>query len=137
MQAKSRQWLIRGAVAVLWIVLGVVIFIFNRGHQLLIDNHGVDSLSLTASDSLKLSLNNGKKVEFYRNDRDIFDVGGGTQRIRIEFSDGTPPLEARFKLPLKDDMYLLSLPKLLNQVEPYYEPFIVQGDEAEGNDDAE
>jgi hypothetical protein len=62
-------------------------------------------------------------LEFFRNDRDIFDVGGGAHRIDIEFSDGTPPFTGAFSLPIKHDMYILSIPKLLGGVEPFFEPF--------------
>ena len=124
MHITKRQMAIRGAVALLWIVLGVVIFIFNSGHQLLVDNHSVETLSLDAPDSLKMSINGGKKVEFFRNDRDIFKVGGGKHKITIEFSDGTPVFTTTFSLPLKGDMFLLSIPKMVNGIEPYFEIYV-------------
>jgi hypothetical protein len=120
---KQRRLLIKLALAVLWIGLGVILFILNRGHSLLVDNHSVESPQLRAPDMIKISVDGGKALEFFRNDRDIFDVGGGGHRIVIEFSDGTPAFTAAFSLPIKDDMYLLSIPKMLNGVEPFFEPF--------------
>jgi hypothetical protein len=72
---------------------------------------------------ITITVNNGKALEFFRNDRDIFEVGGGTHRIKIEFADGTPPFTGTFSLPLKHDMYILSIPKMLAGEEPFVEPF--------------
>ncbi|MCL2130613.1 MAG: hypothetical protein FWH35_09705, partial [Treponema sp.] len=63
---------------------------------------------------------------FFRGDRDLFKVSGGKHQIRIEFSDGSPPFEASFKLPLWPDMFLLSIPKMINGLDPYIEVFHTQ-----------
>jgi hypothetical protein len=98
----------------------------NRGHTLLVDNHNVETENLRAPDLIKVSVDRGRAVEFFRGDRDIFEVGGGGHMIRVEFSDGAPPLEKRFSLPLGPDMFLLSIPRLIRGDENYIEVFYTQ-----------
>jgi hypothetical protein len=128
MNIKQRRLMIRGGLVCVWIALGVIIFILNRGHTVLVDNRNIAALNIRAPDLIKVSVDNSKAVEFFRGDRDLFDVGGGGHKIRIEFSDGTPPFEAAFPLPLKHDMYLLSIPRLINGIEPYIEVFETEPD---------
>ena len=123
---KQRRLMIRLALALIWISLGIIIFVMNRGHTLLVDNRNVENLGLRAPDLITVTINKKKPLEFFRGDRDIFELGGGTQRIYIEFSDGTPPFEKRFKLPLAQDMFLLSIPKMINNIEPFYQVFHTQ-----------
>jgi hypothetical protein len=121
---KNRRLLIRTAVIVVWIVLGIFLFIFNRGHTVLVDNRNLETHR--APDLIKVTVDKGKPLEFFRGDRDIFEVGGGKHRIYIEFTDGHPPFEASFKLPLGPDMFLLSIPKMINGIDPYIEVFRTQ-----------
>jgi hypothetical protein len=119
---KQRRLILRIVLAVIWIGLGIILFIFNRGHTLLVDNKNVET-GLQAPDLIKVTVDKKKTLEFFRGDRDIFEVGGGKHRIYIEFSDGKPPFEAYFTLPLGPDMFLLSVPKMINGVEPWIEEF--------------
>ncbi|MDR2435672.1 MAG: hypothetical protein LBD47_14055 [Treponema sp.] len=128
MTIKKRRLLIRQGLVVVWIGLGALLFVLNRGHSLLIDNRNVELPPLRAPDMITVTLDREKPLEFFRGDRDIFNAGGGSHRIRIQFSDGTPPFEKRFTLPLGPDMFLLSIPKMLNGVEPYIEEFHTQPD---------
>ncbi|AEF82689.1 hypothetical protein TREAZ_2386 [Leadbettera azotonutricia ZAS-9] len=99
------------------------------------DNHSVEALNLRAPDLITVTVDKLKPLEFFRNDRDIFKVGGGKHRITIEFSDGTETFTTTFALPLKGDMFLLSIPKMLNGTEPYFEPYI--NNEIQSRNDAE
>ena len=126
MQTKKRRLIIRLALVVVWIGLGVVLFVMNRGHTLLIDNRNAADLELRAPDMIKVTVDKSKPLEFFRGDRDIVDVGGGEHRIIVEFSDGTPPYEKRFSLPLGPDMFILYIPKMINNIEPYFEVFNTQ-----------
>ena len=123
---KRRRLFIRLALVLVWIGLGVLLFVLNRGHSLLVDNRNVEDPSLRAPDLITVIVNKSKPLEFFRGDRDIFKVKGSPQRIRIEFSDGNPPFETTFKLPIWPDMYLLSVPKMINGIEPYFEVFHTQ-----------
>lgn len=122
----KRRLVIRAALVFIWVCLGIVIFIMNRGHTLLVDNHTIETENLRAPDLIKVSVDRGKAVEFFRGDRDIFKVGGGGHSIRVEFSDGAPPLEKRFSLPLGPDMFLLSIPRMIRGDENYIEVFYTQ-----------
>ena len=123
---KKRRLLIRLALVVVWIGLGVVLFVMNRGHTLLVDNRNVEAPAIRAPDLIMVTVDKKKPLEFFRGDRDIFELGGGNHRIYIEFSDGTPPFEKRFSLPLGPDMFILSIPKMINGIDPYYEVFYTQ-----------
>jgi hypothetical protein len=112
--------IIRGALITAYIGLAVFLFMAYRGHTLLIDNH--DAGNLTAPDMITVSLDRGKPVDFFRRDRDRVMVTGSVHSVRVEFSDGRTAFEGKIRLPLKDDMYLLSIPRLLNN-EPCVEVF--------------
>jgi len=112
---NRRRLVIRLALCVLWIALGVLLFVMNRGHTLLVDNKDIDNLR--ASDLITVTLDKEKPVEFFRGDRDIFRVGGGRHRLRVEYTDGTPAYETTFTLPLGPDMFLLSIPRMTSGAE--------------------
>ena len=114
-----RTWS-RAALILLWVGLGALLFVIYRGHTLLIDNRSTEGLE--APDLITVSVDRGKGLEFFRGDRDRFPVTGARHRIRIDFSDGTPPFEGEFRLPIRDDMYILSIPKMLNGL-PFVEVF--------------
>jgi hypothetical protein len=133
---KQRRLAIRLALVLIWIGLGVLLFVLNRGHSLLVDNRNVESPGLRAPDLIQVTVNKSGPMEFFRGDREIYRVGGGRHLIYIEFSDGTPPFEKSFTLPLGPDMFLLSIPKMINGIEPYIEVFYTQP-ESRNVDDAE
>ena len=123
---NKRKLIIQISLAVLWIILGVLLFIMNRGHTLLVDNKNTENPDLRAPDLIMVTVDKNKPLEFFRGDRDMFSLGGGKHRIKIEFSDGTPDYEEYFSLPLGPDMFILSVPKMLNGIEPYIEVFYTQ-----------
>jgi hypothetical protein len=120
---RRRRLIIRACLLTLWAALGAVLFVVYRGHTLLVDNRNVEDPAIRAPDLITLSIDQGRGIEFFRGDRDRFSLRGSEHRIRIEFSDGTPPFEGPFTLPLRDDMYLLSVPKMIRGVEPFIEVF--------------
>jgi hypothetical protein len=117
-QVKKR--VIRAALIAAYIALGFFLFVTFRGHTLLVDNH--DTETLTAPDMIMVSVDKKEPISFFNGDRDRFTVGGSSHTVRVKFSDGAPAFEGTINLPLKDDMYLLSIPKLLNG-EPCLEVF--------------
>jgi hypothetical protein len=120
---KRRRLIIRLALVLVWFLLGTVLFIFNRGHTLLVDNRNLPDEGIRAPDLIKVSIDGGYPLEFFRGDRDRYNLGGTNHRILIEFSDGAAPFEGPFRLPLKDDMYILSIPRMINSMEPFVEVF--------------
>jgi hypothetical protein len=125
-ETKKRRLIIRAALVLTWVGLGILLFIFNRGHSLLLDNRNVENPSLRAPDFINVRVDKSKNFEFFRGDRDMVNVGGGRHRIIVEYDDGTPRFETTFTLPLGPDMFILSIPKMVNGVKPYFEVFHVQ-----------
>ena len=120
----TRRFIIRLSLAVLWVAVGVLLFIFYRGHMLLIDNHDIDEMR--ASNLISVTVDKRKPLEFFRGDRDQIRVGGSRHRICIEYTDGTPPFKTGFTLPLWPDMYLLSIPRLTSGADNAIEVFFRQ-----------
>jgi hypothetical protein len=119
---KKMTAAIRAALVAVYIALGAFLLVSYRGHTLLIDNRNIESL--TAPERVMVSVDKNEPVAFFNGDRDRFAVSGPGHKIRLEFNDGTPAFEENISLPFNDDMYLLSIPKLLNN-ESYLEPFKV------------
>jgi hypothetical protein len=120
---SRRRIIIRAILVVLWIGVGAVLFVFNRGHALLVDNRNLQDQGIQAPDMITVFVDGLNGLEFFRGDRDRFQVAGSNHRITVEFSDGTPPFEGAFILPVKDDMYILSIPKMISGIEPFVEVF--------------
>jgi hypothetical protein len=118
---QKRRWLFRGTLALLWAALGVGIFIGYRGHTLLVDNK--DQPNAPAPRLVAVTVDKGKSSEYALGDRDIVSVGGIKHRVTLEFFDSTPPVSAEFSLPLMQDMFILSVPKVIAGIEPFVEPF--------------
>jgi hypothetical protein len=122
-KTEKRRLIIRAALAVLWIGVGGLLFVFNRGHTLLIDNRDLEEPYIRAPDLIEVAVDSPWGLEFFRGDRDRLTVTGSKHRIKISFSDGTPDFTGSFKLPIKDDMYILSVPRIINGIEPFVEVF--------------
>ena len=118
-----KRKLIRAAIAVVWIALGTVIFILARGHSLLLDNRNVEAPEIRAQNEVVVSVDGKDGIKLLRGDRDRLTVKGSKHTIRVEFKDGKEPFEGNFFLPLKGDMYLLSVTKMINGIDPFVEVF--------------
>jgi hypothetical protein len=121
MSSIGRRFLVRCGLVLLWGAAGFVIFLLYRGHTLVIDNRNGDLPHLKAPDLITVSIDGGAKLEFLQGEYDRLEVKGSNHRILIEFSDGAPAFEQRFTLPIKNDAYMLSIPKMLNRIEPFVE----------------
>lgn len=131
MNVKMRRMIFRACLVVVWVGALVAIFLLNRGHTVFVDNRGAavggdTSGSYEAVELMKVSIDGGKAVEFFKGDRDRFPVTGAKHRIRVEFMDGRQPLEKEFRLPLITDLFLLSVPKMIAGIEPFVEPFVME-----------
>ena len=134
---NRRRLLIRLVLAVIWISLGVLLFVKNRGHTVLLDNKNIDTPQITAPDMIRVKVDGKNEMEFFKGDRDLVKVAGSRHRIRVEFSDGSAPFIDQFSLPLGPDMFLLSIPKMLNGIEPYIEVFYTQPESRNVEEEAE
>lgn len=132
-----KRKIIRISIIVVWLLLGTVIFIRARGHSLLVDNRDVEAPGIRAPEEIVFFIDGQEGVNFYRGDRDRFTVTGSKHRIRVEFSGGENPFEAEFTLPIKDDMYFLSVPKMIEGIEPFVEVFRMAPESRTAEDEAE
>lgn len=121
MKITRKTLLIRLIIVAVWIALGALTFVTNRGHMLLIDNKDIPGHD--APRLITVYVDKGKGVEYFSGDRDRVNVTGTKHRIKIEFTDGTPDFEGEFSLPIKDDSYILSVPKMTAGIEPFVEVF--------------
>jgi hypothetical protein len=119
----SRRWILRAVLVAVWIGLGVVLFITSRGHTVLMDNRNIPELNIQAPDTITVSVDGAPPLEFFRGDRDRLTLGGTSHRIQVNFSNGTPAFKGTFQLPLRNDTYILSIPRLIQGIEPAVEVF--------------
>jgi hypothetical protein len=126
MTVKRRRIIIRSCFVIVWIGALATIFLLDRGHTVFVDNKASPEGSPTSYEALefvKVSLDGGVGVEFFKGDRDRFPVTGAKHRIRVEFTDGRKPIEREFSLPLVTDLFLLSVPKMIAGIDPFIGPF--------------
>jgi hypothetical protein len=122
-KVKTRRMAARAASALIYLVLVVLVFVFGKGHSLLIDNKAAQDGSYAAIDGIMVSVDGREPLELYAGDRDMVLLKGQSHSIVVEgIMDGSKASK-KFKLPMNEDMLLLSVPKLLAGIEPYIEPF--------------
>ena len=121
-KVRRHRLLIRVALLAVYVGLATLAFVTGKGHTVLIDNK--DTEQAEGIDGVLVAVNGGEQLELYRGDRDKVAVQGRSMRVRLEvFADGTI-VEKRLRLPLGQDMLLLSLPSLLAGSEPALVPFV-------------
>lgn len=121
----ARRWAIRGALAAVYLALAVTLFVTGKGHTILVDNKADPAGAYPALKAAVVSVGRQKPMEFYPGDRDKFVVKGQRHRIKVKpLAPGAQDLEVEFRLPLGQDMTLLSISKLTAGVEPWIEVFV-------------
>ncbi|MDR0629257.1 MAG: hypothetical protein LBG24_06425 [Treponema sp.] len=135
MTANFRRTIIQIVTVVIWIGLGIIIFVNFRGHTLIVDNRNVEEAGLEAPDLITVTVNEGDSREFFRGDRDLVSVTGGSHRILVEFNNGSPSFEGRFRLPVVENMYILSIPKMIKGIKPFVEPFYTEPERPQPDDE--
>ncbi len=123
--AGFRRPFIRIVLILLWILLGVIIFFAGRGHTLLVDNQSAKDGSYKAFEMVNVTVDNQDDEEIWEGERIRLTVAGSKHRIFVEFDDGREPVEMEFELPIKEDMYLLSVPRMIAGMD-FVEPFRIQ-----------
>ncbi len=121
---KARRWAIRAALGLLYVVLAVALFVTGRGHTILVDNKADPAGAFPALKAAVVSVDRQKPMEFYPGDRDKFIVKGQRHVLRVKpLAPGAQEKVVEFRVPLKEDMTLVSISKLMAGVEPWYETF--------------
>ncbi len=118
---RRRRLGIRIALLAVYVVLIALLFVTGKSHTVLLDNKNTQDAE--APDGVLVAVNGGEQLEMYRGDRDKATVQGPRLRVRLELFDGTVT-EKRLRLPLGQDMLLLSIPALLAGSEPVLVPFV-------------
>ncbi len=119
---RRRRWIRIGLLAV-YLGLIALSFVTGKSHTVLLDNKSTEAAE--APDGVLVAVNGGEQLELYRGDRDKTTVQGQRLRVRLELFDGTVT-EKRLRLPLGQDMLLLSIPALLAGSGPVLVPFVPQ-----------
>ncbi len=120
----TRRWIIRAALAVLYVAAAVALFVTGKGHTILVDNKDDPAGAYSALRGATVQIDRQKPMDFFPRDRDLFVVKGQTHRIRVTLHGSRQEKTARFRVPLGREMTLLSLPKLMEGMEPWTEIFV-------------
>lgn len=137
-----KRLVIRSGLVLVYACLLVLTFVLGKGHSLIIDNKDLADGSLSAdSNGNMVSVDGREATEIYPGDRIMELVKGQSHTIVIEDFSGSERIERRIKLPLGEEMLLVSIPKLIAGVEPAVEPFVTvyavqPADEGSGADNS-
>lgn len=121
MSARMRRLLVRSGLLAAYVALTALAFVLGKGHTILLDNK--DTEGVRAIDGLVISINGGEPIELYPGDRDKAVVQGQRHRVAVETLDGKK-IERTLRLPIGDDMLLLSIPRLVAGRQPILTPFV-------------
>ena len=124
-KVKGRRLLVRIALGVVYVALLAFVFVFGKGHTLILDNKDSEDGSVKAIESLTVSVDGQEPIDLSAGDRDMAKVRGQGHRVDITAKD-SQMVEHRITVPLSEDMLLLSLPKLLAGVNPAVIPFVAK-----------
>ncbi|OQB98128.1 MAG: hypothetical protein BWX81_00610 [Spirochaetes bacterium ADurb.Bin110] len=122
---KKHRLIIRASLLVIYVFLIVVMIHSGRRHTILIDNKDAHDGSYIGIDGMEVSIDNQEPLEYYRGDRDKAVVQGQKHTIKVELFDDGRKIEKTFAVPLWTDMVIIFVPKLVNGIEPWLEPFTV------------
>ncbi len=125
-KTSLRRLFIRLALVSVYVCLLLLTFVLGKGHSLIIDNRDLADGSLSADrNGSMVSIDGREATEIYPGDRIMELVKGQSHTVVIEDFSGQERVERRIRLPLGQDMLLVSIPKLVAGVEPAVEPFVV------------
>jgi len=131
---KTRRLVVRGGLLVVYALLIAVSFVLGRGHTVLLDNKDSEDGSVKAIESFTVSVNGQEPMEFMSGDRDMTKVRSQWHTLVVDVNG--QKTEKKFKVPIGEDMVLLSIPKLLAGVEPAVVPFVPQVEPAPAGEPA-
>jgi len=120
---KSKTFIIRALLVAAYILLGILMVYSGKRHTIIIDNKDAEDGSYQAIDGMSVQVDNLEAAEYYAGDRDKAVVKGQKHVIRIELFNEEKKIEKSFAVPFGNEMLILSVPKLVNNIEPFIEPF--------------
>jgi len=119
---RRRRLLVRAALIVVYLGLIGLFFVTGKGPTILLDNK--DTETLEGIDGVLVTVDGGEELELYGGDRDKATIRGQRFRVRVEVFDEGTVVDRRLRVPLSENMMLLSLPALVAGVEPALVPFV-------------
>ncbi len=120
-----KRLLIRSGLVSVYVCLLLLTFVLGKGHSLIIDNKDLADGTLSADrNGNMVSVDGREATEMYPGDRIMELVKGQSHTIVIEDFSGSQRIERRIKLPLGEEMLLVSIPKLVAGMEPAVETFV-------------
>ena len=130
---KTKKLLIRAMLLVVYVGLLALMLLTGKQHTILIDNKDAEDGSYLGVSGMAVQIDRLESAEYYPGDRDMAIVKGQKHKIKVEvFSEGKT-IEKNFTVPYGQGMLLLSVPKMLANIEPWMEPFVVEQEQpAEG-----
>lgn len=121
-----RRIIIRSALGLLYVALLVLMLVTGKRHTILIDNKADPDGAYRAINGMSVQIDVLESAEYYPGDRDKAVVKGQRHRITVELFDDEKVIEREFRIPLNQDMVLLSVPKMIAGIEPFIAPFTIQ-----------
>jgi hypothetical protein len=121
---RARRSVIRAGLVAVGVGLAVLAFVLGRGHTILLDNKDAEDGSVSAFDGVLVTVDRQEELEMYLGDRLAATVTGQSHRITIEDFNGDTVVEKKIRVPLGQDMVLVSIPKLAAGIEPAFVPFV-------------
>ncbi len=120
---NTRRMVIRGVLLALYVGLMVLMIVTGRRHTILIDNNDAADGSYEAINGMEVAIDRQESSEYWPGDRDKAIVQGQRHTIKVSvFDDGTEVTNS-FTVPLWTDIVIVSVPKMLKNIEPWIEPF--------------
>jgi hypothetical protein len=123
-RVAGRRLAARAALVVVFVGLAALAFLAGKGHTILVDNKDAEDGSVQALDGVMVAVDRQEALELYAGDRDKAVVMGQAHTVSIELiADGTKVVK-KIRLPVGEEMLLLSVPKLVAGREPAFVKFV-------------
>ncbi|MGA2082176.1 MAG: DUF6672 family protein [Holophaga sp.] len=126
-KVRTRRLIVRAALCVVYVCLVGLVFALGKGHTIILDNKDAEDGSVKAIESLSISVDGQEPIDLQAGDRDMAKVRGQGHKVEVTVMDGQK-VENRIRVPLGEELVLLSIPKLMAGVKPAVVPFVPKED---------
>jgi hypothetical protein len=133
-KAAARRLAVRAGLVVVYAALIALSFVTGKSHTILVDNKDRAEGPFPAIEGILVSVNGKEGLELYAGDRDMVKVQGQRLRVTLESLTGGDKKTTELRIPMDQDMLLLSVPMLAAGRADCLERFVTaeQPREAEG-----
>jgi len=123
-RTAARRIAVRSVLVAVYIGLTALVFILGKGHTVIVDNKDAEDGSAPAIDGVMVAVDRQEALELYSGDRDKAVVMGQSHTVTIEDINAGTKIQKRIRLPIGEEILLLSVPKLAAGLEPAVVPFV-------------